>query len=93
MRALTRLVRIEVAVIALVALAALWFVAVPNVITPLSYALVLGIVIAVASIALVTYKNAQAADSVAQLLHETEMTTSPAAPADSGSAARARSRS
>jgi hypothetical protein len=86
MRALTRLVRIEFALIALAALAVLWFFAVPNVITPLSYGLLLGIVIALASIALITYKNAQAADSVAQLLHETEVTMSPAAPADPGSA-------
>ena len=54
-------------------LALTWVFAVPDALTPLSYMYFAGLLSALAAVALITFKNAQATDSVGQLLHETDI--------------------
>lgn len=61
-------------------LALLWLTAVPNTLAPLSYVIVAGLSTALAIVGAITYNNAQATSSVAQVLHE----------ADGGSSSSAR---
>jgi hypothetical protein len=52
--------------------AAAWLVAVPTVVTPLTFAALAGLLAAVLWVAKVTYQNGQSTGSVGQLLYETE---------------------
>jgi hypothetical protein len=61
------------------ALASLWLVAVPDTLAPSTYAVFAALVTALAAVALLTYKNGQAAGSMGHLLHETDITASTAA--------------
>lgn len=73
MRTLASPFRVPAALAVLVPLLALiWLVAVPDVLTPLSYAAAVGLLAALGTIALHTYKNAQPTGTVAQLLHDAD---------------------
>lgn len=58
--------------IAVVFFAAAWLFAVPAVVTPLTFATVAGLLVAVAWVGTVTYQNGRSTESVGQLLYETE---------------------
>lgn len=55
-----------------------WLVTVPAVLTPATFFAVMGLLLVFGWVAKVTYQNGQAADSLPQLLHETECTGLPA---------------
>lgn len=77
MRTFTNSVRFTVATALLVpCLAWAWASTVPDTLTPLSYAIFAGLLTALAGVALITYKNAQATVSVAHLLREADSTGS-----------------
>ena len=50
----------------------LWLLAVPNAITSTTYAVLATLLMALAAVAMNTYANGRAANSMGQLLHETE---------------------
>lgn len=56
----------------IVILATAWLVAVPDILTPLTFATVAGLLVAVAWVARITYENGQSTESVGQLLYNTE---------------------
>ncbi len=59
-------------------LALLWLVAVPGTLTPLSYWFLATLFTALTIVALITYQNAQAPSSMAQLIHEADVAPSAA---------------
>lgn len=77
MQTFTNTVRFTVATALLVpGLAWMWASTVPDTLTPLSYAIFAGLLTALAAVALITYKNAQATVSVAHLLRDADTTGS-----------------
>jgi hypothetical protein len=61
-------------------LALLWLVAVPGTLTPLSYTLFAALLAALTVVAMITYDNAQATSSMAQLIHEADTAPATAVP-------------
>jgi hypothetical protein len=55
------------------ALASLWLLAVPQMISRSTYAVCAALVLALGGVVLVTYRNGQASGSMGQLLHETDV--------------------
>ena len=62
-------------------IALIWLLAVPDTFTTFSAVLVAALSAAFAAVAVVTYRNAQADGTVAQLLHEVDVTGPPRAAA------------
>jgi hypothetical protein len=58
-------------------IALVWLLAVPDTFTTFSAVLVAALSTAFTTVAIVTYKNAQADPTVAQLLHEVDVAASP----------------
>ena len=54
-------------------LALLWLVGVPGTLTPISYMLFAALLTALTVVAMITYSNAQATSSMAQLIHEADI--------------------
>jgi hypothetical protein len=54
------------------ALIAVWSMAVPGFLSPSTFALVVGIILGAAAVTLITWRNAQPTENVAELLHTTE---------------------
>jgi hypothetical protein len=59
-----------------------WFSAVPRVMSPSTFAFAAVCLMGATAVAVVTWRNAQATDSTAQLLHATEVATADTANAD-----------
>jgi len=57
-------------------LALLWLVAVPGTLSPLSYWFLATLFTALTLVAMITYQNAQAPSSMAQLIHEADVAPS-----------------
>jgi hypothetical protein len=72
----------------LVPFALLWFVGVPGTLTPVSYMLFASLLTALMVVAMITYSNAQATSSMAQLIHEADI--APASGLAKGDAPQAR---
>lgn len=62
-------------------LLAVWLLGVPGVVSYSTFAFLAVIVLGAAGVALMTWRNAQATDSVAQILHMTETTPVSTGPA------------
>jgi hypothetical protein len=71
-------------------LALLWFVGVPGTVTPVSYMLFAALLTALTGVAIITYSNAQATSSMAQLIHEADIAAAPAPAHAKGDAPPAR---
>ena len=71
-------------------LALLWLVGVPGTLTPTSYMLFAALLTALTVVAMITYSNAQATSSMAQLIHEADIAASPAPAQAKGAAPQAR---
>jgi hypothetical protein len=61
------------------ALAALWLTAVPDTLAPSTYASIAALLTALAAITMKTYMGGQASDSLATLIHETDVAPGTAA--------------
>lgn len=94
MNTLTRSTGVQLALALAIATGAavLWFAAVPNWLTPLTYVVVVGLVTALAAVALFTYRSAQPTGSMAQLIHEAD-TADPATARRAPGASQSRHRS
>lgn len=71
-------------------LALLWLVGVPGTLRPTSYMLFAALLTALTVVAMITYSNAQATSSMAQLIHEADIAGSPAPAHAKGAAPQAR---
>ena len=71
-------------------LALLWFVGVPGTLTPVSYMLFATLLTALTVVAMITYSNAQATSSMAQLIHEADIAAAPASALAKANAQQAR---
>jgi hypothetical protein len=80
-------------VLALVFAVVLWFGAVPQTLSPRSYAITVGLAAVLAAISMVMYRNGQGTGSVGQLLHETDTAAQPAVSGAPPLGAKARDRS
>jgi hypothetical protein len=79
MRPLTHTVRLAVALAMLMpGLIMLWMLAMPGTLGQPGYVLAAGLITALMTVAMISYKNAHAAGSVAELLHGTGMATAAA---------------
>lgn len=71
-------------------LALLWLVGVPGTLRPTSYMLIATLLTALTVVAMITYSNAQATSSMAQLIHEADIAAPPASTHGKGAAPQAR---
>jgi hypothetical protein len=76
--------RSTVAIGTTLGLCGLWFASVPRLVSNSTFALFAVLLIGGVSVAFITWRNAQAAGSVGQLLHETEIAASSARAASDG---------
>jgi|GraSoiStandDraft_34_1057297.scaffolds.fasta_scaffold174081_1 hypothetical protein len=54
------------------ALVAVWSMTVPGFLSPSTFAVIAGVVVGAAAVTLITWRNAQPTENVAELLHTTE---------------------